>query len=126
MGSNDEGLVSVVDTETGRVESPLSGFEWPYRILILEEQDLVVIPDLGQHVVRFVSYGTRREIGRLDLPGDGPQGLALTADRGTLFLSLSAAGQVAVIDLSSRQIVRRIEAGPSPDGIGWSPLVLER
>lgn len=126
VGSNVEGLVSVVDTETGQVDSPLSGFEWPYRILILEERDLVVIPDLGQNVVRFVNYRARSDAGRLDLPGDGPQGLALTADRGTLFLSLSAVGQIAVIDLSSRQIVRRIEAGPTPDGIEWSPLVLQR
>ncbi|MGI9629198.1 MAG: YncE family protein, partial [Longimicrobiales bacterium] len=112
VGSNAEGLVSVVDTDTGEVDSALSGFEWPYRILIIEDQDLVVIPDLGRHVVRFVNYTDRTDIATLELPGDGPQGVALTADRGTLFLSLSAAGQVAVIDLGTRQVVRRIDAGP--------------
>ena len=126
VGSNAEGVVSVVDTETGGVDSRLSGFEWPYRILIVEEQGLVVIPDLGGSVVRFVDYESRSDICALELPGQGPQGVALTHDQGTLFLSLSQAGQVAVIDLSSRQIVRRIEAGPSPDGIGWSPLVVRR
>jgi YVTN family beta-propeller protein len=126
VGSNATGVVSIVDTETGAVDSPLSGFEWPYRILIVEEHGLVVIPDLGRHVVRFVDYESRTDISRLELPGEGPQGVALTADRGTLFLSLSGTGQVAVIDLSTRQIVRRIEAGPTPDGIGWSPLVVRR
>ena len=126
VGSNAEGLVSIVDTDTGEVDSALTGFQWPYRILIVEEHNLVVIPDLRRSVVRFVQYDTRADIDRLDLPGDGPQGVALTNDRGTLFLSLSQAGQVAVIDLSARQIVRRIEAGPTPDGIGWSPLVIAR
>lgn len=124
VGSNAEGYVSVVDPRTGDVASPLTGFQWPYRILIIEERDLVVIPDLRRGVVRFVDYTDRSDLETLALPGDGPQGVALTHDRGTLFLSLSEAGQVAVIDLETREIVRRIDAGPTPDGIGWSPLVL--
>ena len=124
VGSNAEGFVSVVDPGTGEVASPLSGFQWPYRILIVEERDLVVIPDLRRSVVRFVEYSSRSDLETMPLPGEGPQGVALTHDKGTLFLSLSQAGQVAVIDLETREIVRRIDAGPTPDGIGWTPLVL--
>ncbi len=126
VGSNDEGLVSVVETESGDVSSPLSGFEWPYRILIIEDRDLVVIPDMGRHVVRFVDYSDRTDIETLSLPGEGPQGVALTPDQGTVFLSLSRSGEIAVIDLATRRVVRRIDSGPAPDGIGWSPLVLRR
>jgi DNA-binding beta-propeller fold protein YncE len=126
VGSNAEGVVSVVRPESGRVETDLSGFQWPYRILILEDRGVVVIPDLALNVVRFVDYATHAEVGRLELPGEGPQGITVTPDGGTLFLSLSASGQVAVIDLGSRRIVRRLQAGRTPDGIGWSPLVLAR
>lgn len=126
VGSNQEGFVSVVDPSSGAVDSALTGFQWPYRILIIPEHDLVVIPDLRRSVVRFVRYSTRSDLETLELPGDGPQGVALTHDHGTLFLSLSEAGQIAVIDLATRRVVRRIEAGPTPDGIGWSPLVLRR
>ena len=124
VGSNAEGVVSVVRPSTGAVETALDGFEWPYRIRILEDRGVVVIPDLSLHVVRFVDYATHREVGRLELPEEGPQGITVTPDGGTLFLSLSASGQVAVIDLASRAVVRRLEAGRTPDGIGWSPLVL--
>lgn len=124
VGSNAEGLVSIVDTGSGEVDSALSGFGWPYRILIVEERDLVVIPDLRRNLVRFVDYDGRTDIDMLELPGEGPQGVALTPDRNTLFLSLSQAGQVAVIDLETLEIVRRIDVGPTPDGVGWSPLVL--
>lgn len=126
VGSNDEGVVSVVDIEAARVTSPLSGFDWPYRILIVPSHDLVVIPDMGRHVVRFIQHSSRTDIGTLSLPNEGPQGVALTPDQGTLFLSLSLSDQIAVIDLGTRQIVRRIESGETPDGIGWSPLVLSR
>ena len=126
VGSNAEGVVSVVDIEAGRVTSPLSGFDWPYRILIVPSHDLVVIPDMGRHVVRFIQHSSRTDIETLSLPDEGPQGVVLTPDQGTLFLSLSMSGQIAVIDLETRQIVRRIESGATPDGIGWSPLVLTR
>ena len=86
----------------------------------------MVIPDLRRSHVRFVGYGSRSDIAQLDFPGEGPQGVALTPDKRTLFLSLSRAGEVAVIDLETRQVLRRIEAGPAPDGIGWSPLVVRR
>ncbi|MDH3270769.1 MAG: YncE family protein [Gemmatimonadota bacterium] len=126
VGSNAEGFVSIVDTESGAVDSPLTGFEWPYRILILEEHDLVVIPDLRRSEVRFVDYDGRSDIQTLALPDEGPQGVALTHDRQTLFLSLSRSAEVAVIDLATLEIVRRIPVGPTPDGIGWSPLVVRR
>lgn len=124
VGSNAEGFVSIVDPESGTVNSALSGFEWPYRILIVEELDLVVIPDLSRHIVRFVDYEERTDFQALELPGEGPQGVALTDDRSTLFLSLSQSGQVAVIDLETLEIVRRIDVGPTPDGVGWSPVVV--
>lgn len=126
VGSNAEGLVSILDPASGEVGSPLSGFEWPYRILIVEEKGLVVIPDLRQEVVRFVDLQARTDIQTLEVPGHGPQGVALTDDGETLFLSLSRSDQVAVIDLDSLEIIRYIAVGPTPDGIGWSPVVIER
>lgn len=126
VGSNAEGVVSVVRPAAGSVEPALTGFQWPYRIRILEDRGIVVIPDLSLHVVRFVDYATHEEVDRLELPGEGPQGITVTPDGGTLFLSLSASGQVAVIDLDTRRVVRRLEAGRTPDGIGWSPRVTTR
>jgi YVTN family beta-propeller protein len=124
VGSNAEGFVSVLDTDSGEITTRIPGFSWPYRILIVGERGLVVIPDLRLEVVRFFDRDRREEVGRLELPGEGPQGVALTHDRSTLFLSLSSSGQVAVIDLAARSIVRRIDVGPTPDGLGWSPIVL--
>lgn len=127
VGSNEEGLVSVLNTVTGTVEASFEDFAWPYRILIVPEHDLVVIPDLSQSgFVRLVDYSSRTDAGRLEFSGDGPQGVALTHDKSTLFLSLSRAGQVAVIDLATRRVLRRIDVGPAPDGIGWSPIVIPR
>lgn len=121
VGSNAEGFVSIIDTESGEVDWALSGFEWPYRILLVEERGLVVIPDMRRSVVRFVDLEQRTDIETLELPGEGPQGVALNGDQSMLYLSLSRSGQVAVIDLETLEVVRRIDVGSTPDGIGWSP-----
>lgn len=124
VGSNDRGVVSILDTATGEVTTPLEGFQWPYRIRLIPERGLAVIPDLRGEALRFVDLESREDLSTLELPGAGPQGVAVTEDRGTLFLSLNARGRVAVIDLATRSVVRTLESGPTPDGIGWSPLRL--
>lgn len=122
VGSNERGVVSVLDTETGDMTTALDGFGWPYRILLVPERGLAVVPDLAGDVVRFADLTSREEVGRIALPGAHPQGVTLTGDRGTLFLSLNGEGRVAVIDLGTLTVVRTLEVGGTPDGIGWSPL----
>ena len=122
VGSNDHGTVSVVSTVDGSVETPLSGFGWPYRILLVPQRGLVVIPDLRANQVRIVERASRSELVRLEFPGGSPQGVTVTPDGRWLFLSLSGQDRVAMIDLLAREVVKYIATGSGPDGIGWSPL----
>ncbi len=126
VGSNSRGTVSIVDTRSGNVEAALPGFSWPYRIFITPDNSLTIIPDLRLHSVRFFDRATRRELDALDLPSAGPQGLTLGGDGRTLYLSLSQQNRIAVIDLQTKQVVRHIPTGASPDGVVYSPIVLQR
>ena len=126
VASNAEGSVSVIDTRSDRVDRALSEFGWPYRILITPDQQLVIIPDLRKHQIRFVDRASRQQLEVMEIPGAGPQGIALSSDARLLFVSLSEQDQVAVIDLATREIVRRVSTGSGPDGIGYSPLVVRR
>ena len=118
--------MSIVDTRSGNVEAALPGFSWPYRIFITPDNGLTIIPDLRLHSVRFFDRATRRELQALDLPSAGPQGLTLGGDGRTLYLSLSQQNRIAVIDLQTKQVVRHIPTGAGPDGVVYSPIVLQR
>ncbi|RMH21014.1 MAG: hypothetical protein D6701_03065 [Gemmatimonadetes bacterium] len=122
VGSNAEGSLTVVDPATGRTERAASGFGWPYRILFTPDERTVLVPDLRGHVLRFFDASSRRETGRLELPGGGPQSMAFYRDPGVVFLSLSAQGRAAVIDVERRAVLGYYGTGPRPDGIGYSPL----
>jgi DNA-binding beta-propeller fold protein YncE len=72
--------------------------------------------------VRFFDGDSYRELGRIAFPGEGPQGLTLHPDGVHLFLSLSSANRIAIIDIGRREVVGYLPAGNGPDGIGYSAL----
>lgn len=124
VGSNSEGKVSMVQTRDGSVTTVATGLGWPYRILIVPGRQIVLIPDYRGDVLRIVSFGTHAEQGRLTFSGGGPQGIALSADGNTAFLSLSSEDRVAIIDLQSMAVIGHVPTGSRPDGVAWSAVEL--
>lgn len=124
VGSNATGLLSVVNAVTADVSTAAEGFGWPYRVLFSPDNTLVLLPDLRKEELRFVDRASRKELGRLTLPGMGPQGIIFTPDGKHAFLSFSAAAKVAVIDIATRTIVREIAAGITPDGVAFTTRVI--
>lgn len=120
-GSNATGRVTVFNTADGTAETVAEGFGWPYRMFLTPDVSLLIVPDLQGEVLRFFDADSYDELGRIEFPGEGPQGLTLHEDGRHLFLSLSAADRIAVIDIATRQVVGYLPAGSSPDGIGFSP-----
>jgi YVTN family beta-propeller protein len=62
-------------------------------------------------------------VGRLSLPGKGPQGITVSPDGKYAFLSFSNAGTVAVIDIAKRQVVGELSVGETPDGVVYTANV---
>jgi len=121
VGSNTEGVVSVLRTSDGVVETAARGLGWPYRILITPDQRHALIPDYRGGALRILDRATRAERGRVNLTG-GPQGITVTPDSRTAFVALSQEDRVAVIDLESMTIAGYVPAGSQPDGVAFSPL----
>lgn len=126
VGSNAQGTVHVLDPTSGQVDVAASGFGWPYRILITPDNRLVLIPDLRNNVLRFFDRESHEELGRVELPEGGPQGITLSPDGRTVFQSLSREARIAVIDLAAMTITGYIPAGETPDGIGFSTVTVNR
>jgi len=123
-GSNGTGRVTAWTTADGRASTVAEGFSWPYRVFLTPGVDQILIPDLRNEVLRFFDGDDYTELGRISFPGEGPQGLILHPDGRHLFLSLSAAGRIAIVDIETREVVGYLPAGVGPDGIGYSPVVI--
>lgn len=126
VGSNDEEVVSVISAVSGEISRQWSGFSWPYRILLTDDEKYAVMPDLGNEQLRFFDVDSGTEIGKIDLAGAQPQGVTLYPDDRTLFVSLSGQNKVLVVNILTQEILGEYATGDAPDGIGYSPLVLRK
>lgn len=126
VGSNSEEVVSVISAASGEIGRQWSGFSWPYRILLTDDERYAVMPDLGNEQLRFFDVDSGTEVGKIDLTGAQPQGVTLYPDDRTLFVSLSGQNKVLVVDISTQEILGEYATGAAPDGIGYSPLVLQK
>jgi DNA-binding beta-propeller fold protein YncE len=121
VGSNATGRVSVVDVRTGTVATAAEGFSWPYRVLFSPDARQVLIPDYRGESLRFLDRAGRRELGRMEFGGGGPQGITFTPDGRHVLLSLSREGRVAIIDPARREVLGHLQVGETPDGIAYTP-----
>ena len=126
VGSNTTGKVSAIDVKTWSVATVGEGFRWPYRMLFSPDVKTTIIPDLTNEDVRFFDRSSKRELGKIAVPGAGPQGITITPDGKYVLLSLSKQARVAVIDVASRAVLGYIAAGETPDGIVYTTRVFPR
>jgi DNA-binding beta-propeller fold protein YncE len=125
-GSNATGRVTAFDTADGSQTLVAEGFGWPYRIFLTPGVKQLIIPDLRREALRFFDGDDYDELGRIDFPGEGPEGLILHPDGRHLFLSLSRGNRIAVVDIDTRVVVGYLPAGAGPDGIGYSAVRVAR
>jgi DNA-binding beta-propeller fold protein YncE len=125
VGSNDLGVVSVIDTESGDVTQALEGFGWPYRVVFSENGETVLLPDLRGNELRIVDVETRTEKARVSFPGGGPQSVVFSADGKYAFQTLSQEDRVAVIELDSGAVIGYLPAGSGPDGLAHTARVVQ-
>jgi len=125
VGSNDLGVVSVVDVASGEVTQALEGFGWPYRVVFSEDGETVLLPDLRGNELRIVDVGSRSEKARVAFPEAGPQSVVFSADGRYAFQALSQQDRVAVVELESGAVVGYLPAGYRPDGVAHTARVVE-
>ena len=136
-GGNESHLVYVLDGATGAQRGTIEGFGMPYRIGITPDARTAVISDPGSEAIHIVDVRTRQRRTRIEVPaypgGDGgapipasPQGVTMSRDGTTAFVTLKAVARVAVVDIAAGTITGTLPVGAGSDGVGYSPLVLKR
>lgn len=124
VGSNSTGKVSMLRPATGEIVTAAEGFGWPYRVLFTPDRSTVLLPDLKNETLRFLDRTSRRELGRIDLPGGAPQGITITPDGRYALESLSGQARVVIVDVAARKVVGYLAAGETPDGIAYTTRVV--
>lgn len=126
--------MSIVTPASGAVADTIGGFGLPYRLAITADGKTAIVTDPASAVVRFFNTATRAELGRVTFPADSlvataevpgspsPEGVTLTPDGRTAFVTLQGRNRVVAIDVASRTVVATMPTGTWSDGVAYSTL----
>lgn len=114
-----DGTVSIVDAGTKTVTQTLAAnVSGANRLKFTPDGTLVFVSTLSGPEVTIINAATRREVKRLKV-GRGAAGIQMQPDGGRAYVACTPDNTVAVIDLTSLEVVGRIDAGGQPDGLAW-------
>ncbi len=119
VGHNDDGGVSVIDTETNKVKETFKAGGMPIRIKFTPDGKHVLIssPTTGQLAV--FDAATRKELKRFDV-GEAAVGIVVSPDSRRAYVASMATGKVTAVNLVEMTVAGSVETGQAPDGLGWA------
>jgi YVTN family beta-propeller protein len=116
-----DGGVSVIDVATKKVTQTISlGTKRSNRIKLTPDGRFALVSDLEAGELVVLDAPARREIKRLAL-GRSPEGILIPPGGTRAFVAVNGDNYVAVIDLKSWQVTKKISTGTGPDGMAWAP-----
>jgi YVTN family beta-propeller protein len=118
VGHNDDGGVSVIDTETNKVKETFKAGGMPIRVKFTPDGRYVLIssPTTGQLAV--FDAATRKELKRFAV-GEAAVGVAVSSDSRRAYVASMAAGKVTAVNLEDMTVAGSVETGQAPDGLAW-------
>ncbi|KPV93978.1 hypothetical protein AN214_04010 [Pseudoalteromonas sp. P1-9] len=125
IGSNKDGLVTVFDLTTDNIIKQWRGFKFPYRILLTKDEKYAVIPDYKNNTLTISDAVNKTQLHQITFSNIGPKGVAFHPNDRTVFLSAYSKNKILAIDIPSGKTLFELPTGKGPDGIGYSPIVLE-
>jgi DNA-binding beta-propeller fold protein YncE len=101
-------------TRPARSDGPISDYVTPERSPLVDEPSSVELVVTDKPSAYGMGVYLPGIIQRLDLPGLGPRGLAMSGDGRTLAVAMYYSGQVALLDTASAKVTGMIDLGPQP------------
>ncbi|MET0497277.1 MAG: cytochrome D1 domain-containing protein [Steroidobacteraceae bacterium] len=118
---SQDGGVSIIDVASKKVTHTFDAqTKRSNRLKFTRDGKLVLITDLTSGELVIIDAGTRKQRKRLPL-GSMPEGILIGPDGLSAFVAVAGEGHVAVIDLKTLSVTRKIAAGKGPDGMAWAP-----
>jgi YVTN family beta-propeller protein len=113
-----DGGVSVIDVAARKVVQTINiGTKRSNRIKLTPDGRFALVSDLDAGELVVIDAPARKEVRRLPL-GKMAEGI-LIPDNARAFVAVNGEDYVAVIDLKTWQVTRKIPTGRGPDGMAW-------
>ncbi|WP_161760367.1 YncE family protein [Iodidimonas nitroreducens] len=130
VSSRTDNSVSIFDTQTHEVLATIKTGRMPIRVAVHPDGRHAITTNARDGTISLIDYATRAVIKTIALQSaKGGETVPVTAifspDGQRLYVAMTNASEIAVIDAKSWQQIGRLPAGEGSDGLGWSPLSLK-
>jgi YVTN family beta-propeller protein len=115
-----DGGVSIIDVAAKKVVQTLSlKTKRSNRLKFTPDGKLVLISDMEAGDLVVVDRMARKEIKRMRV-GRSPEGIVIAPEGSRAYIAITGDNSVAVIDLKTLAVTKRINTGSGPDGMAWA------
>jgi len=114
-----DGTISVIDIDAKKVTATLQANARGANRLKFTPDGKRALVSAGAELVVFDVAG-EKEIKRIRIGNGGGGGVLVQPDGHRAYVAFSGDGFVAVIDLNALEVVGKIDAGGTPDGLAWA------
>ena len=116
-----DGGVSIIDVAAKKVIQTINvGTKRSNRIKLTPDGKFALISDLEAGELVVVDAPARKEIKRIPL-GKMPEGILMLPGGSRALVAVNGDNHVAVVDLKTWLVTKKIATGVGPDGLGWVP-----
>ena len=116
-----DGGVSIIDVASKKVVQTINlGTKRSNRIKLTPDAKFALVSDLDAGELVVLDAPARKEIKRIPL-GKMPEGILMPATGGVAYVAVNGDNFIAVIDLKTWQVTKKIQTGTGPDGMAWVP-----
>lgn len=114
-----DGGVSIIDVASNKVVQTINlGTKRSNRIKLTPDAAFALVSDLDAGELVVLDARARKEVRRIPL-GRMPEGILMPSRGGVAYVAVNGDNFVAVIDLKTWQVTKKIQTGIGPDGMAW-------
>jgi YVTN family beta-propeller protein len=118
--ASEDGSITIIDPLQKKLISKIDAkVQGANRLKFTVDGKLAFISSLQTGELTVFDVSTRKEIKRLKI-GRGAAGILMDPTGARVFVACSPDNYVAVIDLKTLEVTRKIDVGGTPDGLAWA------
>ena len=115
-----DGGVSIIDVATKKVVQTIDlGTKRSNRIKLTPDAKFALVSDLEAGELIVLDAPARKVLKRVPL-GKMPEGILIPPAGGVAYVAVNGDNFIAVVDLKTWQVTKKITTGTGPDGMAWA------
>ena len=112
--------MSIIDVATKKVVQTIDlGTKRSNRIKLTPDAKFALVSDLEAGELIVLDAPARKVLKRLPL-GKSPEGILIPPAGGVAYVAVNGDNFIAVVDLKTWQVTKKITTGTGPDGMAWT------